>query len=1027
MSNKRSNIDVPSLILDLVERFERNLSSYRSLGYNEAQVRREFIEPFFEKLGWDVSNRAGYAEAYKDVIFEDAIKVGGATKAPDYCFRIGGARKFFLEAKKPAIDLKGNISPAYQLRRYAWSAKLPLSILTDFEEFAVYDCRIRPKPTDRPSIDRIFYLSYKDYPTRWNEIAEIFSKESVLKGSFDRFAETTKGKKGTSPVDVEFLKEIEQWRNALARNIALRNPTLSVRELNFAVQRTIDRIIFLRMCEDRGIETYGQLQALLNGTKTYARLNYLYGLADDKYNSGLFHFRAERDRAEPPDDLTPALIIDDKVLKEIIRFLYYPESPYEFSVLGSDILGNVYEQFLGKVIRLTPKHQAKVEDKPEVKKAGGVYYTPTYIVNYIVENTLGKLCNGKNPKQIVNLRILDPACGSGSFLIGAYSYLLDYHRDWYVEHFLPSRDFRGKIPARALRSLVPGPRPQIPIYQGPGGQWWLTTQEKKRILLNNIYGVDIDSQAVEVTKLNLLLKVLEGESQDTLESQQKLWRERALPDLGDNIKCGNSLIGPDFYDNQQMSLLAEEERYRINVFDWETEFPEIIKAGGFDAVIGNPPYVRIQALREWAPTEVEFYKQHYYSASIGNYDIYVVFVERALQLLNDRGRMGYILPHKFFNAKYGEPLREILSKGRHISKIIHFGAQQIFSGASTYTCLLFLDKAICNQFEFARVDNLTAWRTNAEATEGKFDAGETLASEWNFIVGKGSDLFEELNKMPVTLGDISKIFQGLVTGADRVFVFENPHNIEPQVLHRFLKPSSIPPYGFPQTSYWMLFPYYLQNKKATLISQGDFEDKFPNAWAHLKSHEKALRSREKGKWNHEKWYAFGRSQNLTQMEEPKLIIQVLALRPTVIYDDRKLYMTGGGGGPFYGIRSLDETISLPYLLGILNSRLFGAIVFAKSTQMRGGYFRFSKQYIESTPIPVLDLTSVSDKAHHDRMVELVEQMLELHKRLAVAKTPDEKTRLQRQIDATDQQIDRLVYELYGLTEEEIKIVEEATQ
>jgi len=373
VTNRMPRENVPTRILELVERFERNLKSYRSQGYNEAQVRREFIEPFFEELGWDVSNRAGYAEAYKDVICEDAIKVGGATKAPDYCFCIGGARKFFLEAKKPAVDLRGEISPAYQLRRYAWSAKLPLSILSDFEEFAVYDCRIRPKPTDQPGIGRILYLTYKDYPTRWNEVVDIFSKNSVLRGSFDRFAESTKGKRGTSPVDVEFLKEIEQWRNSLARNIALRNPTLSVRELNFAVQRTIDRIIFLRMCEDRGIETYGQLQALLNGTKTYARLNYLYGLADDKFNSGLFHFRIERDRVEPPDELTPTLNLDDRVLKEIIRCLYYPESPYEFSVLGSDILGNVYEQFLGKVIRLTPGHQAKVEDKPEVKKAGGVY------------------------------------------------------------------------------------------------------------------------------------------------------------------------------------------------------------------------------------------------------------------------------------------------------------------------------------------------------------------------------------------------------------------------------------------------------------------------------------------------------------------------------------------------------------------------------------------------------------------------------------------------------------------------------
>jgi hypothetical protein len=510
----------PRQVIDLVETFDRNLSSYKSQGYNEANLRQSFINPLFEALGWDVTNRAGHAEAYKDVIHEDAIKIGGFTKAPDYCFRIGGARKFFLEAKKPAVNLKEDISPAYQLRRYAWSAKLPLSILTDFEEFAVYDCRTRPNPSDKPAIGRIHYWTYRDYPAKWHEIASIFSKDAVLKGSFDTYAVTDR-KRGTATVDAEFLKEIETWRETLAKNLALRNPKLDVHELNFSVQRTIDRLIFLRICEDRGVETYGTLQGLLNGNNVYGRLRSLYQQADDRYNSGLFHFQAEKDRAEAPDELTPRLKIDDKTLKDIIGRLYYPNSPYEFSVFPTEILGQVYEQFLGKVIRLTSGHQAKVEEKPEVKKAGGVYYTPAYIVEYIVKHTVGKLCDGKTPKQISKLTILDPACGSGSFLIGAYRYLLDYHRDWYRDN--GPQGYRKEV------------------FRTAEGEWRLTTREKKRILLNNIYGVDIDSQAVEVTKLSLLLKVLEGENKESL--QELLFgRVRALPDLGKNIKCGNSLI-----------------------------------------------------------------------------------------------------------------------------------------------------------------------------------------------------------------------------------------------------------------------------------------------------------------------------------------------------------------------------------------------------------------------------------------------------------------------------------------------------
>jgi len=669
----------PGELHDLVERFHDNRASYMATSYNETEVRINFLNPLFRLLGWDVDNAGGTPEAYKDVVHEDRIKVGGGTKAPDYSFRVGGERKFFLEAKKPSVPLDLDTAPAFQLRRYAWTAKLPLSILSDFEELAVYDCRYEPVKTDRPANARVRFLRYDAYPDEWDIIAGTFSREAVMGGSLEKYATEVRAQRGVQTVDKAFLREIEQWRETLARNLALRNPALSQRELNYAVQMTIDRIIFLRMAEDRGIEEYGRLMALGNGGDVYDRLRVLFREADERYNSGLFHFNQERDRSGLPDDLTPALQIDDEPLGRILKRLYYPDSPYEFGVLPVDVLGQVYEQFLGKVIRLTEGHRAVIEEKPEVRKAGGVYYTPKYIVDYIVEHTLGKLLDGKRPGPrggVSKLRIVDPACGSGSFLIGAYEYLLAWHRDRYVEDG----------PEKHRRE----------VYQGPGGQWLLTTGEKKRILLNNIFGVDIDPQAVEVTKLSLLLKVLEGESAETLGTQLSLFCERALPDLGDNIKCGNSLIGPDFYASGQMSFLDEEEQYRINVFDWKAAFPEVFTddTPGFDAVIGNPPYIRIQALKEWAPIEVEHYKRAYRAAGKGNYDIYVVFVEKGLQLLNPTGRLGYILPHKFFNAQYGQPLRSIISEGKHLSHVVHFGDEQVFEGATTYTTLMFLIKLV---------------------------------------------------------------------------------------------------------------------------------------------------------------------------------------------------------------------------------------------------------------------------------------------------------------------------------------------
>ncbi|HUQ96972.1 MAG TPA: N-6 DNA methylase [Chitinophagaceae bacterium] len=482
-------------ITQLVERFDEQKASYKRSEYNEALVRKDFIDPFFKALGWDMDNAQGYAEAYREVIHEDRVKVGTATKAPDYSFRLpGGKRLFFVEAKKPSVLVKTDILPAYQVRRYAWSAKLPVSILTDFEEFAVYDCNKKPAPTDKASTGRIQYLTYDGYLKNFDFIWDAFAKERVLKGSFDKFVAGEGARRGTTTVDKEFLLSLDGWRMQLAQNIALRNPGFSEDELNFAVQQTLDRIIFLRIAEDRGVEEYAGLKKLLTGEAYYQNLFQHFREADEKYNSGLFDFKR--------DKLSAGLQLDNNVLKPIISELYYPASPYEFSVLSVEILGSAYEQFLGKQITLNDRHKVVVEEKPEVRKAGGVYYTPQYIVDYIVQQTVGKLVEGKKPEQVASLRIVDPACGSGSFLIGAYQYLLAWHRDYYnpewdrLSAIAASNDYNSTDRNKAVKD-----RSKLPLT--PDGA--LTTALKKSILRNNIFGVDIDTQAVEVTKLSLLL------------------------------------------------------------------------------------------------------------------------------------------------------------------------------------------------------------------------------------------------------------------------------------------------------------------------------------------------------------------------------------------------------------------------------------------------------------------------------------------------------------------------------------------
>jgi len=971
-------------IIALVERFERNIEAYRSPAYNETQLRREFIDPFFEALGWDVANKAGYAEQYKDVVHEDAIKIAGATKAPDYCFRVGGVRKFFLETKKPSIDIKDQTSPAYQLRRYAWSAKLPISILTDFEEMAIYDCRLRPKPNDKPSIGRIRFYTYNQYIDSFEEIYNLLSKEAVLKGSFDKFAESERQKRGTTEVDAEFLKEIESWREGLAKDIAVKNLKLSIQELNFAVQLTIDRIIFLRMCEDRGIEKYGQIQILLNGTNTYHRLRQIFYHADDKYNSGLFDFRADR--------LTPDLKVDDKPLKDIFKNLYYPESPYEFSVLGADILGHVYEQFLGKVIRLTEGHRAKVEEKPEVRKAGGVYYTPTYIVDYIVRNTVGKLVGSAHrgrpdegthrgmplhrqltPQQISKVRILDPACGSGSFLLGAYQYLLDYHLNWYLTHHSKKGNVaQGFSPA--LKEM----------YRGRGGQWYLTTQEKKKILLNNIYGVDIDPQAVEVTKLSLLLKVLEGENQDTLERQMKLFKERALPDLGSNIKCGNSLIGPDFYQGKQMDFLDSEETYRINPFDWEKEFPEIMKHSGFDVVIGNPPY------GAEFPNATDDYLKKKFHTFVWRGESYLVFIEQAIHLLKLKGLLGYIVPDTYLNLGFTQSLRTFLLQHSKLREIVNLPSN-VFSGGTVDTTLLFAEKV---------------------KQAANFHETKVLVKVFN----KKSSI-QSVNQP-------SREF----TISTRVWFEENSFNIQSDVAESKII-SRIERENEPLSNIGEIF----YGIKAYQIGKGnpsqtkDILERKP--FTSFKKEDKTFLPFFDGKhigryellWENNNWLKYGpwlaEPRQPQKYEGEKILIRKIVGKtliatyiPETSYCNTLLF-----------VLKIKRDVNLGYhcLLGILNSKFIGWY-FRKKFQISADdtFPQIMIRDILQFPIPNPSI------ARHDQMAKLVGQMLTLHKQLATAKTPDEKTRIQRQIDATDHQIDQLAYELYGLTEKEIQIVEQ---
>lgn len=1004
-------------ITELTERFEGQLETYKRPDYNETMIRRNYIDPFFKALGWDVDNSQGYFEAYREVIHEDRVTVSGKTKAPDYSFRLPGGKKlFFVEAKKPSVMVKNDIQPAYQVRRYGWSAKLPVSIVTDFEEFALYDCTKKPSPTDKASTARLKYFTYKDYHKEFDFFWDTFSKERVLRGGLDKFIISDKIKKGTATVDKEFLLSLDEWRKELALNIALRNQ-LTADELNFVVQAFLDRLIFLRIAEDRNAEEYASLRnciVSIGGEKNvvYTRLLKLFAEADSKYNSGIFNFKA--------DTISRRLEIDNVTLRKIIQQLYYPDSPYEFSQISVEILGNAYEQFLGKQIILKSAHRATIEEKPEVRKAGGVYYTPQYIVDYIVENTLGKLlsevektCEVSKTSQVsavAKLKIVDPACGSGSFLLGAYERLLKWHLDNYLPEFerlsviAGSTEYTIKQRNDAIKE-----RQQLPLT--PDGH--LTTALKKQILLNNIYGVDIDLNAVEVTKLSLLLKCMEGETQSSITAELR-FGERVLPSLENNIRCGNSLIDVDFYES-----FPDADAQAVKPFNWQAAFPQVFKQGGFDAVIGNPPYIGFQE----GSQEVKRYYTTHYKGAIGKYDHYILFMERGIQkLLRKQGIFSMILPNKFMLSGYGEAIKGILLQ-YHINEIVDFNDIQIFSGATTYPCIINLSKD--------KGHDTISYKNVAKINSGVFeykliekDQSILTTEAWIFTEKAEEKIFSKLKHYCVDLGSLSRyITQGLRTGSLKVFHSDlnqqvvKEFKIEKDLVKLVFHGKNVKAYRslLNPNNDLILFPY-----SKDFVTPVDIQ-RYPNAKKYLEQFKSELAERKDSgkvfKNTSKKWFEYW-DPKPSSFESPKIIFPDISNQNNFFLDEKGI----GYLNTCYAIFLKDEK-EYKYILGLLNSFLIEFFIKKICPFIRGGFYRYKTNYIAQIPIKIINESSKREKSLHDEIVKLVETMLLLNQQLQEVTLPHQKEQLQQRIAFTDKKIDALVYELYGLTEEEIKIVE----
>ncbi|KRE28227.1 N-6 DNA methylase [Agromyces sp. Soil535] len=925
------NEAIPADLIKRLESYRQRSVELRSPQYKEASARVEFIDALLSSLGWDVSNSAGLPERFKDVVVEPNQDVEGHKRAPDYVLRVGGERRFFIEAKKPSVWIKNQKEPAFQARRYGWSAQLPIVVLTNFREIAVYDARVRPHEDDAASKARLLYLSLDEYEDRWDEISSLISRDAVVGGSLEAFIAEAPTRRGSERIDRVFLRDLEEVRGVLLAHVAERNPTLTDAQLLRSIQLTLDRLIFLRFCEDRSLEPYGTLRDAVNSAEPRKALEQVYRDADARYNSGLFHFDQEKGRVTP-DVLTLTLDIDDDVIRRTVLRFYPPESPYAFSVMPVDVLGKAYETFLAwRITRAGGK--VALELKPEVRKAGGVFYTPEWLSREVLQRTIDPLLDGKTPDQIrpakgnPGLTVVDPACGSGSFLVRTYRSLLD----WYLRQYLEdSARWLNSRPARLEKNSL--------------GELALTGQERRRILLDHVFGVDIDEQAVEVAKLSLLLTFMED--QETADAPTALpgFKERILPDLDRNVRCGNSLIGNDILTDGELGDIHNPERTRLNPFDW----PQI--ASSFSAVVGNPPW--LMAGYEIEPRALAHLKSTYTTYQ-GKADLYYLFIERGLHLLAPGGRLGFVVPNKMFATGAASKLRQVLTDTHWVDEIVDFQAEGLFEEAANYSQILVLAKPAGKATSTIRFARATEFMSASQDWE--IPRNRLSSTPWDLSSPDARALWDQVRAVGKPLSDIASAFgNGVQTGSDTVLMLDKAKaqelKIEGKYVRDIVRGQEIRDGSRASSAKVVVFPYKEDGGAFRVLNASELTQA-PWLEAYLHANETQLRARRWFKKSPEEltgeWWGLMYLAAPATFGGRHLLTPSLSNRSNFALGDGRLFPTGTAGVTSV---ALPADVDHRPLLAILNSPLLSTFVLAHSPVYQGSYHKFSKPYIADMPI-----------------------------------------------------------------------------
>lgn len=948
-----NKIDAKNNLKELINRFKVNYEFYNNSKYNESECRLEFIDGFLKDFGWDVQNSNGKSPNLKEVVVESYEQELGK---PDYTMTFNGISTFFVEAKKPAVNILDNSDCSFQARRYGWSAKHRISILTNFKELLIYDCSDMPKSNDPTSKNLIAKYNYLEYFNKYDEIYELISKEIVYNGKFEEKFKSFSAIGQT--IDEMFLKQINDWRVQLGQEL-FNIKGGNIEDINIEIQEFINEIVFLRICEDRNLPLYKTLQKSISiDSMLQKELEKIIEIADKRYNSGIFK---ERNIINE---------LDKNILKNIITDLYYPNSPYDFTVISSNILGEIYEVFISETLIVKNNEVILQAKKENLNRA--IVTTPYDVVKFMVSKSLEKFTNKKSPEEIKKLRIADIACGSGIFLTEVLDYLINYCQDWYEKN-----------------------KKYDNLEETYTNTYKLTYKEKKEILTNCLYGVDIDYQAVEVAKFSLLLKVLENETEETVINEKPV-----LPSLDSNIVNGNSLI-----DLEMIEDATTDELINIRPFS----FNDINGGNKFDLIIGNPPYVKTEDMINLQDKkEVQAYKSKYYVA-YKQFDKYFLFIQRAIDLVKDDGTVCYIVPNKFINNVSGEKIRELISENKYLKMFIDFNYQQVFKDKTIYSSIILLNKSKEENFEYSYINSYEEWLINNKSDiYNEISCNEIDKNPW--ILSMNLEKMKELKKLfnnSIQLSEIARPFNGVQTSLNRIYVIKGKeilgenenyiiinkngkkYNIEKEVLKMYFQPinkveKNVNSFDPLVTDKYIIFPY---DKNGELI------DINLSQYSGIKEYlldnydlivPKQISGKSTGRdipnANENNWYQFGRVQAINEFNnEEKLIVGVMSKEPMFMYDNENLVIQSGGTAGYCGIKMKENNkYDLFFLQAYLSHPIINDVMEKMGSDFEGGFYSRGTQVLEKLPIINVDFENEKERALYDKIVEKTKKIYELN-------------------------------------------------